>query len=94
LQPEATFEKEEETYQNRSEYNTCYKLVMEPFPVVKKIMLQPDVTCGKEYLNSKGFALTWYRALTWYSLRLNPPRTHFEPGKAVGTQGRGSLAAR
>jgi len=43
---------------------------------------------------SKAFALTWYRALTWYSLRLSPPRTHFEHWKAVGTRGRGSLAAR
>ena len=43
---------------------------------------------------SKAFALTWYRALTWYSLRLSPPRTHFEPWKAVSTWGRGSLAAR
>ena len=43
--------------------------------------------------SSKAFALTWYRALTRYSLRLSPPRTHFEPWKAVGTRGRGSLAA-
>jgi len=43
---------------------------------------------------SKGFALTWYRALTWYFLRLSSPRTHFEPWTAVGTRGRGSLAAR
>jgi len=45
-------------------------------------------------ISSKGFALTWYRALTWYFLRLSPPRTHFKPWKAVGTRGRGSLAAR
>ena len=29
-----------------------------------------------------------------YVLRLSSPRTHFEPWKAVGTRGRGSLAAR
>ena len=45
-------------------------------------------------LCSKGFALTWYRALTWYFLRLSSLRTHFEPWKAVGTRGRGSPAAR
>jgi len=44
--------------------------------------------------HSKALALIWYRALTWYSLRLSSPRTHFEPWKAVGTRGRGSLAAR
>jgi len=44
--------------------------------------------------DSKALALIWYRALTWYSLRLSPPRTHFEPWKAVGTRGRGSLTAR
>jgi len=38
---------------------------------------------------SKAVALIWYRALTWYSLRLSPPRTHFEPCKAVGTRGGG-----
>jgi len=42
----------------------------------------------------QAFALTWYRALIWYSLRLSPPRTHFEPWKAVSTRGRGSLAVR
>ena len=46
------------------------------------------------YIHSKGFALTWYRALTWYFLRLSPPRTHGKPWKAVGTRGRGSFAAR
>jgi len=35
----------------------------------------------------KAFAQTWYRALTWYFLGLSSPRTHFEPWKAVGTQG-------
>ena len=43
---------------------------------------------------SKAFALTWYRALCWYFLRLSSPRTHFKPWKAVGTRERGSLAAR
>ena len=46
----------------------------------------------------KALALIWHRALTCYSLRLSdrlsPPRTHFEPWKAVGTLGRGSLTAR
>jgi len=42
----------------------------------------------------KGFDLTWCRALTWYFPRLSPPRSHFKPWKAVGTRGRGSLAAR
>ena len=51
-----------------------------------------EVTCSLS--RSKEFALTWYRALTWYFLRLSPPRTHFKPWKAVGTRGRGSLAAR
>jgi len=45
-------------------------------------------------LVSKASALIWYYALTWYSLCLSPPRTHFEPWKAVGTRGRGSLNAR
>ena len=45
-------------------------------------------------LSSKGFALTWYRALTCYFPRLSSLRTHFEPWKAVCTRGRGSLAAR
>jgi len=44
--------------------------------------------------SSKGFALTWYRALTWYFLHVSSPRTNFEPWKAVGTRGRGSLTAR
>jgi len=43
---------------------------------------------------SKALALIWYRALTWHVLPLSSPRTHFEPWKAVGTRGRGSLAAR
>jgi len=43
---------------------------------------------------SKAFALTWYRALTWYFLGLSSPRTHFEPWKTVGTRGRAPLAAR
>jgi len=43
---------------------------------------------------SKAFALTWYRALTWYFLGLISPRTHFEPWKAVGTRGRTPRAAR
>ena len=38
------------------------------------------------YHCSKALALIWYRALTWYSLRLRPLRTHFEPWKAVGTR--------
>jgi len=42
---------------------------------------------------SKGFAQTWYLALTWYFLRLSSLRTHFEPWKAVGTQRSDSLAA-
>jgi len=42
---------------------------------------------------SNAFALTWYLALTWYRVLWSPPRTHFEPWKAVGTRGRGSLAA-
>jgi len=42
---------------------------------------------------SKGFALTWYRALTWYFLCLSSLRTHFKPWKALDTRGRGSLAA-
>jgi len=44
--------------------------------------------------HSKAFALTCSRALTWYFLRLSSPRMHVEPWKAVGTRGRGSLAAR
>jgi len=45
--------------------------------------------------SSKAFALTWYRALTWYSLRVSPPEHTFRAlEKAVGTRGRGSLAAR
>ena len=43
---------------------------------------------------NNALVLIWYRALTWYSLRLSPPRTHFEPWKAVGTRERDSLAAR
>ena len=43
--------------------------------------------------SSKALALICYRALTWYSLRLSPPRTHSEPWKAVGTRGRVSFAA-
>jgi len=43
---------------------------------------------------SKWFALIWYRALTWYFLRVSSLLTHFEPWTAVGTRGRGSLAAR
>jgi len=35
---------------------------------------------------SKAVALIWYRALTWYVLRLSSPRTHSEPWKAVGTR--------
>jgi len=42
---------------------------------------------------SKAFALIWYRALTWYFLGLSSSRTHFEPWKAVGMRGRGSLAS-
>jgi len=38
---------------------------------------------------SKGFALTWYRALTWYILRVSSLRTHFEPWTAVVTLGGG-----
>jgi len=45
-------------------------------------------------LSSKAFDLTLCRALTWYSLRLSLPRTHFETWKAAGLRGRGSLAAR
>jgi len=45
------------------------------------------------HLYSKALALIWYRALTWYRVPWSPPRTHFEPWKAVGTRGRGSLAA-
>jgi len=48
---------------------------------------------GGQGMGSKAFAPTWYRALTWYSVPWSPPRTHFEPWKAVGTWGRGSLAA-
>ena len=60
---------------------------------------QPDVALGLFHRmqvrkRSKAFALTWYRALTWYFLRLSSLRTYFEPWKAVGTRGRGSLAAR
>jgi len=47
----------------------------------------------EEVRSSNAFALTWYRAFTWYRVRWNPPRTHFEPWKAVGTPGRRSLAA-
>ena len=43
---------------------------------------------------SKGFVLTWNRALTWYFLRVSSLRTHLEPWTAVDTRGRGSLAAR
>ena len=46
------------------------------------------------YKYSKGFALTWYRALTWYFLCVSSLRTHLEPWIANGTRGRGSLAAR
>jgi len=46
------------------------------------------------FVSSKALARTWYRTLTWHSLRLSPPRTHFEPWKAVGTRGRSSLTAR
>jgi len=42
---------------------------------------------------SKGFALTWYRALTWSLFRVSSQRTHFEPWTAVSTRERGSLAA-
>ena len=52
------------------------------------------VTAGVAQLlegSSKAFALTWYRALTWYFLGLSSPRTHFEPWKAVGTRGRAPL---
>jgi len=48
----------------------------------------------RTYVCNKALALIWYRALIWYFLRLSPPRTHFEPWKAVGTRGRGSLTAR
>jgi len=38
------------------------------------VRVSHDVTVS----NSKGFALTWYRALTWYCVRWNPPPKHFE----------------
>jgi len=64
-----------------------------------EVGLSLDFTRDCHYLfwccpSNKALALIWYRALTWYSLRLSPPRTHFEPWKAVGTRGRGSLTAR
>jgi len=36
---------------------------------------------------SKAFALTWYRVLTWFFLRLSSPCTHVDPWKAVSTRG-------
>jgi len=53
-----------------------------------------DVSAAVAEVSSKALARNWYRALTGYSLRLSPPRTHFEPWKAVGTRGRGSRTAR
>jgi len=38
---------------------------------------------------SKGVALTRYRALTWYLLRVSSLRTHLEPWTAVDTRGGG-----
>ena len=40
---------------------------------------------GPRPVCSKGFALTWYRALTWYFLRVSSLRTHLEPWTASGT---------
>ena len=36
-----------------------------------------STSCTCEH--SKGFALTWYRALTWYFLCVSSLRTHLEP---------------
>ena len=43
--------------------------------------------------DSKGFTLTWYRALTWYFHCVSSLRMHLEPRIAVGTRRGGSLAA-
>jgi len=56
------------------------------------IVLRP--TAGAANTSSKGFALTWYRALTLYFLRVSSLRTHLELWTAVDTRGRGSRAAR
>jgi len=66
-----------------------------PSVVSYKLHLPPQLYKTKlAHELRKALALIWYRALTWYILRLSSPRTHFESWKAVGTRGRGSLAAR
>jgi len=62
--------------------------------LVNALWIDPNATLLEVRRYSKGFALTWYRALTWYFLCLSSLRTFLEPWTAVDTRGRGSLAAR
>ena len=56
--------------------------------VYTRVLVPPNMYI---HTHSRGFSLTWYRALTWYFLRvMSSLRTHLEPWTAVDTPGRGS----
>ena len=61
-------------------------------PRTKIHMIPHDPTSDTKRTHSKGFALTWYRALTWYSSPARPFAAPDDPRLVTGQQGRPSPA--
>ena len=79
---------------NDAAYSILYFLSVHSRAGRRRVRLRRDALQRKKINCSKAFALTWYRALTWYCSPARPFAAPDVPQLVTGQQGGPSLACR